>query len=326
MRKCKNASHTCYCICRCGRIARMSRWMNLWTGILKWRYGCYAQCPTLPAAPIKPPVHRGRFGRETGPSLTCSLVPLTSPAVQSLRRVPRLLQERHGRVVASGNQRLLCEYPEVRWTVDRESNTLTLLHLHQNLLERLLGIGMNLCYFCQPFGQDMNEPASFVHGTVGGKCLGSDLLENPPYMPRKETAQRVHLIINGCNHTLPCKSPMMPMVRVCVCACNSVNTSTFPHHFYHQRWNPCIWGWTIKHCAWTASSFSVMELRWDTTMCTTSTAGLTPSPPTSKCSSCHCQNPGIMHVCYVYVNKHECMYIYRYIDIYISIDIYILWN
>uniref|UniRef100_A0A4W6E6N8 alpha-glucosidase n=1 Tax=Lates calcarifer TaxID=8187 RepID=A0A4W6E6N8_LATCA len=32
---------------------------------------------------------------------------------------------------------------------------------------------------------DMNEPASFVHGTVGGKCLGNPLLENPPYMPRK---------------------------------------------------------------------------------------------------------------------------------------------
>eukprot|EP00064_Thunnus_orientalis_P008511 superscaffoldBa00001014_g8534 len=31
---------------------------------------------------------------------------------------------------------------------------------------------------------DMNEPASFVHGTVGGKCLGDPLLENPPYMPR----------------------------------------------------------------------------------------------------------------------------------------------
>lgn len=31
----------------------------------------------------------------------------------------------------------------------------------------------------------MNEPASFVHGTVGEKCLGNPLLENPPYMPRK---------------------------------------------------------------------------------------------------------------------------------------------
>ncbi|KAG7226089.1 hypothetical protein INR49_018700 [Caranx melampygus] len=32
--------------------------------------------------------------------------------------------------------------------------------------------------------EDMNEPASFVHGTVGGNCLGNPLLENPPYMPR----------------------------------------------------------------------------------------------------------------------------------------------
>lgn len=31
----------------------------------------------------------------------------------------------------------------------------------------------------------MNEPASFVHGTVGGMCLGNPLLENPPYMPCK---------------------------------------------------------------------------------------------------------------------------------------------
>lgn len=31
----------------------------------------------------------------------------------------------------------------------------------------------------------MNEPASFVHGTVGGKCLGNPHLENPPYMPCK---------------------------------------------------------------------------------------------------------------------------------------------
>lgn len=30
---------------------------------------------------------------------------------------------------------------------------------------------------------DMNEPASFVHGTVGGNCLGDQLLEFPPYMP-----------------------------------------------------------------------------------------------------------------------------------------------
>lgn len=36
--------------------------------------------------------------------------------------------------------------------------------------------------------KDMNEPASFVHGTVGGKCLGDPLLDNPPYMPRKKLA------------------------------------------------------------------------------------------------------------------------------------------
>jgi len=35
------------------------------------------------------------------------------------------------------------------------------------------------------FLKDMNEPASFVHGTVGGKCLGDPNLENPPHMPRK---------------------------------------------------------------------------------------------------------------------------------------------
>ncbi|XP_036392320.1 maltase-glucoamylase, intestinal [Megalops cyprinoides] len=34
---------------------------------------------------------------------------------------------------------------------------------------------------------DMNEPASFVHGTVGGKCLGSPEYENPPYMPPLES-------------------------------------------------------------------------------------------------------------------------------------------
>ncbi|XP_059187897.1 sucrase-isomaltase, intestinal isoform X2 [Centropristis striata] len=34
---------------------------------------------------------------------------------------------------------------------------------------------------------DMNEPASFVHGTVGGKCLGNQLLEFPPYMPPLES-------------------------------------------------------------------------------------------------------------------------------------------
>ncbi|XP_068173302.1 sucrase-isomaltase, intestinal [Antennarius striatus] len=34
---------------------------------------------------------------------------------------------------------------------------------------------------------DMNEPASFVHGTVGGKCLGNPLLDFPPYMPPLES-------------------------------------------------------------------------------------------------------------------------------------------
>ncbi|XP_074535530.1 sucrase-isomaltase, intestinal [Halichoeres trimaculatus] len=34
---------------------------------------------------------------------------------------------------------------------------------------------------------DMNEPASFVHGTVGGVCLGNELLEFPPYMPPLES-------------------------------------------------------------------------------------------------------------------------------------------
>uniref|UniRef100_A0A673K9X0 P-type domain-containing protein n=1 Tax=Sinocyclocheilus rhinocerous TaxID=307959 RepID=A0A673K9X0_9TELE len=32
---------------------------------------------------------------------------------------------------------------------------------------------------------DLNEPASFVHGTVGENCLGNKDSENPPYMPRK---------------------------------------------------------------------------------------------------------------------------------------------
>ncbi|KAG8002120.1 Maltase-glucoamylase, partial [Nibea albiflora] len=45
---------------------------------------------------------------------------------------------------------------------------------------------------------DMNEPASFVHGTVGGKCLGNPLLENPPYMPPLESKQR------GLNHKTLC--------------------------------------------------------------------------------------------------------------------------
>lgn len=33
--------------------------------------------------------------------------------------------------------------------------------------------------------KDMNEPASFVDGTVGGKCLGPAIYDNPPYMPRE---------------------------------------------------------------------------------------------------------------------------------------------
>ncbi|AWO99215.1 putative maltase-glucoamylase intestinal-like [Scophthalmus maximus] len=45
---------------------------------------------------------------------------------------------------------------------------------------------------------DMNEPASFVHGTVGQMCLGDPLLENPPYMPPLESK---HL---GLNHKTLC--------------------------------------------------------------------------------------------------------------------------
>ncbi|XP_057695527.1 sucrase-isomaltase, intestinal isoform X2 [Corythoichthys intestinalis] len=45
---------------------------------------------------------------------------------------------------------------------------------------------------------DMNEPASFVHGTVGGNCLGHPMLENPPYMPALESK---HL---GLNHKTLC--------------------------------------------------------------------------------------------------------------------------
>lgn len=45
---------------------------------------------------------------------------------------------------------------------------------------------------------DMNEPASFVHGTVGGNCLGDPNLENPPYMPPLESMQR------GLNHKTLC--------------------------------------------------------------------------------------------------------------------------
>ncbi|XP_070684825.1 sucrase-isomaltase, intestinal [Pempheris klunzingeri] len=45
---------------------------------------------------------------------------------------------------------------------------------------------------------DMNEPASFVHGTVGEMCLGNPLLENPPYMPPLESKHR------GLNHKTLC--------------------------------------------------------------------------------------------------------------------------
>uniref|UniRef100_A0A3Q2V8W7 alpha-glucosidase n=1 Tax=Haplochromis burtoni TaxID=8153 RepID=A0A3Q2V8W7_HAPBU len=38
---------------------------------------------------------------------------------------------------------------------------------------------------------DMNEPASFVHGTVGGKCLGDPVLENPPYMQSVKSTCRI---------------------------------------------------------------------------------------------------------------------------------------
>ncbi|KAI4891742.1 hypothetical protein NFI96_028027 [Prochilodus magdalenae] len=37
---------------------------------------------------------------------------------------------------------------------------------------------------------DMNEPASFVHGTVGEKCLGDPIYDNPPYMPPLESRER----------------------------------------------------------------------------------------------------------------------------------------
>ncbi|KAM6946338.1 sucrase-isomaltase, intestinal [Aplochiton taeniatus] len=45
---------------------------------------------------------------------------------------------------------------------------------------------------------DMNEPASFVHGTVGQNCLGDPKLENPPYMPPLESP---HM---GLNHKTLC--------------------------------------------------------------------------------------------------------------------------
>ncbi|KAJ8368020.1 hypothetical protein SKAU_G00080480 [Synaphobranchus kaupii] len=45
---------------------------------------------------------------------------------------------------------------------------------------------------------DMNEPASFVHGTIDGKCLGDPIYENPPYMPPLESK---HM---GLNHKTLC--------------------------------------------------------------------------------------------------------------------------
>ncbi|XP_052008312.1 sucrase-isomaltase, intestinal-like [Xyrauchen texanus] len=45
---------------------------------------------------------------------------------------------------------------------------------------------------------DMNEPASFVHGTVGKNCLGDPNLENPPYMPSLESREK------GLNHKTLC--------------------------------------------------------------------------------------------------------------------------
>ncbi|XP_049339266.1 sucrase-isomaltase, intestinal [Astyanax mexicanus] len=45
---------------------------------------------------------------------------------------------------------------------------------------------------------DMNEPASFIHGTVGEKCLGPDIYDNPPYMPPLESKER------GLNHKTLC--------------------------------------------------------------------------------------------------------------------------
>uniref|UniRef100_A0A674BIW6 Maltase n=1 Tax=Salmo trutta TaxID=8032 RepID=A0A674BIW6_SALTR len=45
---------------------------------------------------------------------------------------------------------------------------------------------------------DMNEPSSFVHGTVGEKCLGPPVYDNPPYMPPLESRHR------GLNHKTLC--------------------------------------------------------------------------------------------------------------------------
>ncbi|XP_056906491.1 sucrase-isomaltase, intestinal isoform X3 [Takifugu flavidus] len=45
---------------------------------------------------------------------------------------------------------------------------------------------------------DMNEPVTFVSGTVGKKCLGDPLFENPPYMPALESRYL------GLNHKTLC--------------------------------------------------------------------------------------------------------------------------
>uniref|UniRef100_A0A4W4HER0 alpha-glucosidase n=1 Tax=Electrophorus electricus TaxID=8005 RepID=A0A4W4HER0_ELEEL len=45
---------------------------------------------------------------------------------------------------------------------------------------------------------DMNEPASFVHGTVWEKCLGPSVYDHPPYMPRLESKEQ------GLNHKTLC--------------------------------------------------------------------------------------------------------------------------
>ncbi|KAM4628069.1 sucrase-isomaltase, intestinal [Polymixia lowei] len=45
---------------------------------------------------------------------------------------------------------------------------------------------------------DMNEPASFVHGTVGERCLGLPSLEKPPYMPPLDSPDL------GLNHKTLC--------------------------------------------------------------------------------------------------------------------------
>ncbi|XP_061072796.1 sucrase-isomaltase, intestinal [Conger conger] len=45
---------------------------------------------------------------------------------------------------------------------------------------------------------DMNEPASFVHGTIDGKCLGNPIYDKPPYMPPLESKSM------GLNHKTLC--------------------------------------------------------------------------------------------------------------------------